>query len=192
MPDRISQPRLKLQDRLMANALSAGSAVANILPEKLNFTVNNTAPSSTPVRWQHLGKPAEGIRADWVKHEGDETAGLLPRNFNLAAIILIDREEMDNRLSVNGSKPAVAYKLGSAVMLGHSSEYQILGLENPDDEDYRVAMGIGKGPLEAGAGVVFRGGNSYYAGMMYDPLVKGVRQGSIVPIPEVPPSIPYL
>jgi hypothetical protein len=88
-----------------------------------------------------------------------------------------------------GVYPALAYRLGSTVMAGVSKESSILGLEHPDDDDYKVAMRIGNGPLDAQVAV-----ETQYSGRerLYLPLEQGVRPGPIVPISEVPSTIPLV
>lgn len=118
----------------------------------------------------------------------------LPKQFKLSAIIAIDRANMDREMMRGGNtaRPAVAYQLGTALMGGYSRRHAILGLEHEEDPEYKLAMGIGEGPLIANVGVTSRGGNSYYAGRMYTPLDAGIRLDRIVPKHDIPPTIPSL
>lgn len=189
-----------LKDQAYATFLGTLSSFMCMFPEALDPTIDRQAPSATRLHWWHIiDSPTQDIaeRAQWVTTEGDPEVGRLqklPKQFNLSAIIAIDRAIMDGEMmrSGNTARPAVSYKLGTALMGGYSRRHAILGLEHEDDQDYRLAMGIGEGPLIANAGVTWRGGNSYYAGRGYTPLESGIRLDRIVPKHEIPPNIPSL
>ena len=192
MAERLDTPRIALHDGAAAELLTFGSAVTSLLPERANFIGKADTPSYTPVRWHHLRKPAESVGGQWVSYEGIGSAGNTPRNYAAAAIILVDRETMDAALrghDEDNMHPAVAYKLGTAVMVGASSKYKILGLEHEDDPDYKVAMRIGKGPLDAQVAI-----ETQYVGKrrLYLPLEEGVRAGPVMPIAEVPDTVPLV
>jgi hypothetical protein len=178
-------------DTLAANLLSAGSTLASVFPARLNFIGRADAPSYTPVRWSHWPRPADELRDTWAEFEGIETAGRTPRHYGQAAILLVDREKMDQLRGRGHPRryDAVTYGLGSAVMVGMSFKHEILGLEHADDVDYRVALRIGKGPLEAGVGVYDAAGVKR---SIYTALEEGVRPGPTMPIAEVPDAIPLL
>ncbi|HUC89887.1 MAG TPA: hypothetical protein VMR45_03725 [Patescibacteria group bacterium] len=184
--------RITPKDALVARTLSVGSMLANALPKPASFVVKaEDAPSYTPIRWRHWGLSAGGYRGEWAHFDGVKTAGLTPRNYAAAAIVLVDREKIDQFADRHGPRvqQAVAYRLGSAVMFGVSPKHdEIFGLEAPEAEDYSVAMRIGRGPLDAGVGLWLP--NRY--DRIFLPLENGVRPGPIMPIAEVPASIPLV
>ena len=96
--------------------------------------------------------PADDIE-DWVRFEGNKKSGRLPSDYLDAGILQIDESKMRDLISVRGGREAVAYRLGSAVMIGYA-EHSTLFSNDPQDKTKRqVAMGIGKGELDATVGV---------------------------------------
>jgi hypothetical protein len=185
-PDRINP-----KDALVARTLSAGSMIASVLPKRANLVVKaDNVPSYTTTRWRHWGSSADSF-GEWAHFNGIGMAGLTPRNYGAAAIVLVDREKMDQFVDHHDPEmqQAVAYRLGSAVMFGVSPEHnELLGLETPDAEDYSVAMRIGRGPLDAGVGLW----SPNHHHRLFLPLEEGVHSGTTMPIAEVPASIPLI
>jgi hypothetical protein len=120
----------------------------------------------------------------------------LPKNYPMTALIRVDRELMDALLGRQlDTRPAVTYRLGSAVMMGTSSKHSILGLEHTDAKDYEFAMGVGKGPLELGVGAVTRSRGGVLSSRLvtiYEGLKRGIRDSGTMPADELPPHVPRL
>lgn len=192
MTELLDKPRLAIHDSVMAEFLSLGSAISELTHEGKNFVGKADLASYKALRWRHLALPVGRVGGQWASYEGFRGSGVTPNKYGAAAIILVDRESMDAALrkhSADHAQQAVAYRLGSAVMVGTSTDHKLLGLEHEDDADYKVAMRIGKGPLDAQVAI-----ETHYYGSkrLFLPLDKGVRSGPIIAIPEVPPSVPLV
>ena len=188
MLERMQQKLVSSKYNVIAEALSICSAAINLLPDEINFIGKSDMPSYRPLRWRHLRQTFDSQRGTWVSFDGLETSGRTPRNYTAAGIILIDRERMDALRLANratNDHDAVAYKLGTTVMIGKGPRNGILGLENERDEDYQVAMRIGRGTLVAQVGLQ-KNGQSYI------PLGSGVRAGDILPVCDIPDTIPLI
>ncbi len=192
MVGHLESSRPNLKDEICARSLTVGSFVMSRLPPRLNIIQNTKIPSFTNAYWHKALKSAQALGGQWVEYAGTEGSSNLPSRYTHAGIILIDREEMDRKLSAYDiAISAVAYQLGSAAMIGSSFKYPILGLEQEDDENYKVALGIGPGPLIAQAGIETpAGGRSRANSMLYIPLEKGVRKGPVLGMNEIPITIP--
>jgi len=195
MPRRLEKDTIYFKDGLMASALTAGSIVLNCMPAKMNLIQNTGIPSFTPAYWHKAHRPAKSLGGQWVEFNGIKGSSVLPSKFTHAGIIYVDGEEMDRKLSEQVySLPAATYAIGTAAMIGSSHKYAILGLEHEDDQDYKVAMGIGQDPLIAQVGIEFPIGHTmlFSRGMVYTPLEHGVRLGPVLAMNEVPESIPQI
>jgi hypothetical protein len=189
MSDRKGGQKIALRDRAYAELLTIGSTIASGLPARLNHIGKADTPSYRPFRWHHARIPFDINRGLWVHYDGISSSGITPSNYGAAAIILVDREQMDRLRSRHpDGNDSVSYRLGTTVMRGTSSKYELLGLENEDDEDYKTALRIGKGPLDAR----IERQEFPHIGNYYIPLNRGVRSGPVVPISEVPDTIPLL
>jgi hypothetical protein len=180
---------------MQATAYSAGSALMSLLPDKANIVGKDDSPAYTAVRWRHVGVAADSIACDWITYDGIKGSGRTPSKYQMAAITKFDRQEMDSLLA-SGGIPAMAYRLGTAAMSGSSKTHNILGLEHDDDEYYQNAMRVGGGQL-----IVLPGKHIIekrrpllmsFRAVKFIPLKKGVVKGPVMPISEVPLSVPIL
>jgi hypothetical protein len=109
MSENSYKERIKVKDRLYANFLSCSSAVAVRLPEKVDFTIDHNDPNMIRRRWWHVGSPNSYTpAAQWLTFNKDDSAfSILPKNFQISAIIRIDKEIMDRELSLRGPTPGL-------------------------------------------------------------------------------------
>jgi len=188
-----NNPQRRALGVVKAELATFGSWMLSMVPESWNLIGRADVPSYIPLYWHHLRNADLSRTCPWVTYNGVPGSGRTPRNYGAAAIILVDREQMD---SLHRSHPmgeqAVAYKDGTEVMVGTSSKNKILGLERADAEDYQFAMRIGEGPLEAQVGIEMPGQIFLSRSRTFEPLDHGVRRSFIVPISELPPSVPLV
>ena len=169
----------------MGELLSAGSAALNRIPEGLDFFTRKPVESSVQVRWRHLNKHPDEIDQEWVHHDG-VGAGVLPRNFKYAQILLVDKDVLASNLDLRPGRIAVTYRLGSTVMMGSSERMELIyGSASVSAPDYQIAMGLGNGALDAGVGI-------HLAPDVYHGFTTGLRAGEVVPIQELPPYTPLV
>jgi hypothetical protein len=138
----LDRSRAEVQERL--------SALTVVLPTIRK--VNEQKQEHVSVQWLHARKRAETI-TNWRVYPGIRTAGRTPKGYPEAAIIALSKAETDaEQARRDGSVHAVAYKLGSTVMVGAMLDQEIFGIED-NNRCYRVAMGIGKDALTVTAGL---------------------------------------
>lgn len=137
----------------MADMLDMGSAITERWPRvgKLIGGAPNVR-SYTPVRWRHA-RMAVVADGDWAEFEAAPESGKTPRNYRMAAILNVDSQKLDRAQEYYGGTHAVAYALGTAIMVGVMPENKSFSTESEPDEAYAVAMRIGRGVLRATAGL---------------------------------------
>jgi hypothetical protein len=90
---------------------------------------------------------------DWAEFKGDPGAGSIPSRYRKAAVLTLDKTVQDERQKMRGGQHAVAFALGTAVMVGALPEGQTFGQDPEDDERYMVSLRIGRDALRATAGL---------------------------------------
>jgi hypothetical protein len=103
------------------------------------------------VRWRHARIAATSL-TNTVTFEGLRDHTVLPCDFPEVGVIAISKEETDREQRDNGGIHAVAYALGSTVMVGVMEKREIFQIL-ADEDQYAVAMGIGHSDLIATSGL---------------------------------------
>lgn len=114
--------KTKLADRIMAQALSAGSAAATEFP-LLNNPVGRTGRTiQIPLRWRSLHPDTIQAHsdADWVTYEPDMAAGKLPKSFKQVIKLSVDAARLQELKTGGDLIDAVSYKLVTMAMVGHA------------------------------------------------------------------------
>jgi hypothetical protein len=145
-----------LEDKLMARVFQLTSYAANksSLLGKIITEPRAKVPAYVAMSW-FPGKLATNSIDNWLTFYGDMDSSRLPSGYKRAGIISFDKEPIDDEQYFYGGRHAVAFALGSAVMIGlaHNPEAEIFGSEPGNDKRYATAMRIGKGTLQATVGI---------------------------------------
>ena len=176
----MSENKRNFKDLTIAHALSAGSYLPGAT--KIN---GSDSPNHISTRW-HVAKEAANDIKGWVAFEPNRAAGRTPRQYPEAGVISVGYRDLEQFVDYfdeaeREAKYAVAYKLGTAVMVGTMPEDQTFGRST---DRYQVAMRIGSGVLEATAGVWLPDSRSLVVPQ------DGARADGRMPVSEVPQSIP--
>lgn len=140
-------------DRIVGEALGVGSRFKGDHAH-IGFThLDSTPPHQAAITWRHARIPADSI-SNWVSYPGQDESGRLPPNYNEFGVLNIDKQLLQDYLFVHGGRHAVAYALGSTVMVGVTLKTHMFSIERDDDANLQVAMGIGKKVLNATAGIL--------------------------------------
>lgn len=169
---------LRVLDQVKAEALGVGSALHGQFVQMGDVRFDNKYPTHEPFRWRHARMSADSI-SDWVEFEGNKDSGWLPSEYLEAGILEIDRNRMNDVLCVHGGREAVAYKLGSTVMVGHSDKSPLFSRDPENSRNRQVAMCIGKETLAATVGVW-----TYRNEFISAPAI--VTKGNRIPTRQVP------
>lgn len=177
--------QIALRDRLMADALSAGSAVAELFPWLGTAVGHQNKPPQLAARWRHANLASQTVDS-WQSFEGSHLSSRMPRGYPRVALIAIEKTVLDEFQASLGGQQAVAYALGSTVMVGTvEKQTRFLG-DYPDDPSrYAVGMRIGQGPLHAA--IALRTGT----GDVVVPPV-GMSSGQAYELAEWPSSVPLV
>jgi hypothetical protein len=188
MIEKTEEQKIGLPNRVASDTLGIIYSLAKLSRNKSSFDNSANRLNSTSLRYRRLHLPYDAREGSWIHYDGVKKSGIIPLYSGAAAIILVDRDLVENARSLcPGGHETVSYKLGSSVMYGTSnSSRQLLSLEHPDSEDYQIAVRIGSGSLEAQIGQHL----SYKPGCnTYVPFEHGVRKGPVVSVDDVPSSI---
>jgi hypothetical protein len=163
--------------------LSRGCVVA---PQLGKYVVGDH-PDVTPVGYRLAQTQASDID-NWVEFAGDPEAGVLPKNYPTAGIVLANIRLFDQLCTDHPrSQPAVAWVLGKqAVLVGVVPESTQL---TKTIDNYAAALRIGRGTLRATLGVFERNSRRLYT------AVGSVQAGRTIDLSEptagsAKPSIP--
>lgn len=143
--------KVSLSDHLTAGVLSAASSITHRFPGLEHALMKPDVVKFVPVRWHRL--PLSATDLDWVSADGHGKSGRLPKKYLRSAVISADVWSSDCSMSQSPLRPAVAYRLGSAVVVGVLDNENTFGVAPDDPNRDVVAMGIGKGVLDAAMGL---------------------------------------
>src|ERR1019366_8818813 len=107
------------KDKFMARFFQAASIAANrslVLSNLITEPYPKIA-SYKSVLW-FPGHIATSSIDKWVTFAGDRDAGHLPSQYKRAGVIIFERAPIDDEYRQSGGRHAVAFALGSAVMIG--------------------------------------------------------------------------
>ncbi len=170
-------------DYARAELIDVMSGVVTRFPSLRHISENLDSPSHVSARWRHSSVPAAAI-TNWVSYAGIAESGRRPKDYPEAAILGISKEEVDAYAAEHGGQHAVAYVLGSRVIIGTMLEDEIFGVSE-DGEQYRVAMGIGKGVLQATAGLYLPHKRLWVPSAPIEDMGR-------MPADQVPVTVPFL
>lgn len=147
--------------RVVAHTLCAVSAGSRFYKRPYDWWSGVGRAANLSVIWQVASNPADSV-ADWAEFPGCKKSGPIPRYYRKSAVLSVNKRVMDAYASKHpDSKPAVAYKLGSAIVaavlpmttefpngFGHDATEK----SRYNGDHYDVALGIGRGVLQMAAG----------------------------------------
>lgn len=191
----MSNERIRLQDRLIAEVLSAGSAAGQMFPKANAKVGQSDHPGFAPLRWRFVrGLPATSPRYEpWITCVGNEAAGLTPARYPEAAVLRFSRQGMDSQVHAYRGEQAVAYVLGTSAVMAGTSESAVFGVDPEDEDLYAVGMRIGKGVLKTLPGIIVSEHGATPGIFMRFPVLAGAGAEATVsrmPLEEVPAGIP--
>ena len=135
---------IKLRDRLIAETLGVGSLLVGNKAHAGDVRGFVPASGKISFRWRHARIPTDSIE-NWASFEGNQSSGWTPPNYKEAGILLIDKQSLDEEQVKHGGKQAVAYALGTTVMIGYGQSPFLFAHNKMEEDRYIIAMGIGKG-----------------------------------------------
>ena len=143
-------------DHLKAGILSAASAVVHSSQALEQRFMNPGVPNYEGLRWRRSYANAASI--DWVEVPAYEASGNLAKDYQQSAVLTSTVDNLSRLradFSCNDELPrdAVAYRLGTAVMVGVFNAGQYFGLHPAERDVEMVAFGVGKGVLNASMGI---------------------------------------
>lgn len=136
-----------------------------------------------PVSW-YLARNSVNALRGWEEIDGFEESGLRPAHYRRAAIMGIEQDVMDDLQVREGGEHALAYALGSAVMVAALPDG--FGYESDDPGRYKVADRVGKGMLLTVPGLWIADERRIVTS---EEALHVVR---VVPTEEVPSTVPML
>lgn len=143
-----------IKDALYGQLLSTGSAITR----KLNWLDQHVGVSGSdlqiPVRWKHI--PTNNPDSEWLTFDGRNDSGqILPKNFKAVAELSADKTVVEDLVSLGQVRPAIAYKLGTTMMVGFNDENpnNLFTVSTDTPHRMRIGMRVGRDALQAAIGV---------------------------------------
>jgi hypothetical protein len=154
MPHR---PKDHFSERTLKTAEHAQKAAVWSRPGRaaVRLVTGSSSPLYRQLQWRSI-RNERGLWMHPAEVAGDPTASLLPRNWQMAAIIATPHDALQDLIGINsrGAKPepAIAYATKKNINVGtlpvaHETLFQQEGSEA------LIAMRLGRGPLRAALGV---------------------------------------
>lgn len=143
---------ISLHDRVFAEGLSVRSVLLGQVALIGDVGHNNKYPSKQRFRREHARIPADSI-SDWIEFEGNNKSGRFTGEEMEAGILKIDGLLLADLIAVRGGRQAIAYKRGSTVMVGYAEHSPLFSIDQQNENNRLVAVGIGRKALEITAGV---------------------------------------